>query len=57
MLPSESEPLCRVPTDKHLLRCNGRKGLKIPYRFLGADDCAGPNYTRQPAVLSYYESL
>ncbi|XZE35739.1 class I SAM-dependent methyltransferase [Pirellulaceae bacterium SH501] len=43
--------------DKHLLRCNGRKGLKVPYRFLGADDCVGPNYTRQPAVLSYYESL
>jgi len=27
----------------------------LPYRYLGADDHAGPNYTGQPAVDSYYE--
>ena len=26
----------------------------LPYRYLGADDQAGPNYTGQPAVDSYY---
>jgi SAM-dependent methyltransferase len=28
----------------------------LPFRYLGADDRAGPNYTGQPAVHSYYES-
>jgi SAM-dependent methyltransferase len=27
----------------------------LPYRYLGADDQAGPNYTGQAAVDSYYE--
>jgi len=26
-----------------------------PFRFLGADDTTGPNYTGQPVVNSYYE--
>ncbi|MBE1484562.1 class I SAM-dependent methyltransferase [Plantactinospora soyae] len=26
----------------------------LPYRYVGADDRAGPNYTGQPAVSSYY---
>ena len=30
-------------------------GRPIPYRYLGADDQAGPNYTGQAAVDSYYE--
>lgn len=38
-----------------LLQCNGRMELKLPFRYLGADDQAGPNYTGQPAVDSYYE--
>ena len=28
----------------------------LPFRYLGADDRAGPNYTGQPAVTSSYES-
>ena len=27
----------------------------LPFRYLGADDRAGPNYTGQPAVDSYYD--
>ncbi|WP_165970218.1 class I SAM-dependent methyltransferase, partial [Nonomuraea terrae] len=36
------------------IRCGGRRTLDLPYRYLGADDQAGPNYTGQPAVDSYY---
>ncbi|GGV02979.1 methyltransferase [Actinomadura cremea] len=32
----------------------GRREITLPYRYLGADDRAGPNYTGQPAVDSYY---
>ncbi|MEV5828344.1 class I SAM-dependent methyltransferase [Spirillospora sp. NPDC052242] len=32
----------------------GRREVTLPYRYLGADDRAGPNYTGQPAVDSYY---
>jgi hypothetical protein len=35
----------------------GRQDLTLPYLYLGADDKAGPNYTNQPAVNSYYEPL
>ena len=28
--------------------------VRLPYSYLGADDRAGPNYTGQPAVHSYY---
>lgn len=41
--------------NRRLIQCRGRKALKLPYRYLGADDGAGPNYTGQPAVDSYYE--
>ncbi len=37
--------------------CRGRKVVDLPYRYLGADDRAGPNYTGQPAVDSYYEAV
>ena len=40
---------------KKLLTCNGHRANSFPFRFLGADDEAGPNYTGQPAVDSYYE--
>ena len=40
---------------KRLVVCRGRRTLRLPYRYLGADNTAGPNYTRQPAVDSYYE--
>jgi SAM-dependent methyltransferase len=41
---------------RRLLRCPGTKSVKLPFRYLGADDRAGPNYTGQPAVNSYYEA-
>jgi SAM-dependent methyltransferase len=37
------------------ISCTGPRELDLPYRYLGADDRAGPNYTGQPAVTSYYE--
>jgi hypothetical protein len=40
---------------RHLLRCQGPRTLTIGLNYLGADDTAGPNYTRQPAVDSYYD--
>ena len=40
---------------KHLLRREGYMRLNVPFRFMGADDSAGPNYTKQPAVNSYYQ--
>jgi SAM-dependent methyltransferase len=38
-----------------LIVCRGRREVTLPYRCLGADDQAGPNYTGQPAVNSYYD--
>ena len=40
---------------RKLVICRGRKVVSLPYQYLGADDRAGPNYTGQPAVDSYYE--
>lgn len=37
-----------------LLSWSGRRVVEFPYRYLGADDTAGPNFTGQPAVDSYY---
>ena len=42
---------------RRLVACRGRKDLELPYRYLGADDQAGPNYTGQPAVDSYYDAI
>lgn len=42
---------------RRLVTCRGRKAVALPYRYLGADDGAGPNYTGQPAVDSYYEPV
>jgi len=42
---------------KRRIVCRGRNWLALPFRYLGADDRAGPNYTGQPAVTSHYESL
>jgi SAM-dependent methyltransferase len=39
----------------HRVSCTGPRDLDLPYRYLGADDRAGANYTGQPAVHSYYE--
>jgi hypothetical protein len=40
---------------RRLVICRGRRTICLRYRYLGADDQAGPNYTGQPAVDSYYE--
>ena len=46
----------RYVSGRHLLICNRpTTRYLLPYRYLGADDQAGPNYTGQPAVDSYYE--
>jgi len=42
---------------KHLIVCEGRKDFTLNYRYLGADDAAGPNYTGQAAVNSHYDQL
>lgn len=41
-------------TRKKLLSCAGKKEVHFPFRYAGADDQAGPNYTGQPAVNSHY---
>lgn len=40
---------------RHRIRRDGRAVVRLPFRYLGADPAAGPNYTGQPAVQSYYE--
>lgn len=40
---------------RRLLRCRAPKQIGFPWRYLGADDRAGPNSTGQEAVNSYYE--
>jgi SAM-dependent methyltransferase len=42
---------------RRLVSCRGRKVVDLPHRYLGANDRAGPNYTGQPAVDSYYETV
>jgi SAM-dependent methyltransferase len=39
---------------RHLIRLTGKKQIDLPYSYRGADDKAGPNYTGQTAVTSYY---
>lgn len=41
---------------KKLLTCKGPRNIKAPFVYQGADDKAGPNYTGQPVVNSYYTS-
>lgn len=43
--------------DRHrrLIVCRGPRSVTFPWRYLGADDQAGPNFTGQPAVNSHYE--
>ncbi|MFS0694469.1 class I SAM-dependent methyltransferase [Streptomyces nitrosporeus] len=40
----------------HRLSLRGAREVRLPFRYLGADPAAGPNYTGQPAVGSYYSS-
>jgi SAM-dependent methyltransferase len=39
---------------RHRITRTGPGDIELPYRYLGADDQAGPNYTGQPAVNSIY---
>jgi len=41
---------------RHRITTTGRLDVDLAYTYLGADDRAGPNYTGQPAVNSFYES-
>lgn len=38
----------------HRLSLRGGRPIELPFTYLGADPDAGPNYTGQPAVASYY---
>jgi trans-aconitate methyltransferase len=38
----------------HLVTCRGPRAIEVPFEFVGADDTAGPNFTHQPAVDSFY---
>ena len=42
---------------RHRISRHGGGEVRLSYRYLGADDQAGPNYTGQPAVASFYEPL
>jgi hypothetical protein len=37
-----------------MLLLKGQRTIESPFRFVGADDEAGPNYSGQPAVNSHY---
>lgn len=39
---------------KRILTCRGQRHVELPFQYIGANDQAGPNYTGQPAVDSYY---
>lgn len=43
-------------TRRRLIVCRGNKQITWRYRYLGADDAAGPNYTKQPVVNSHYKA-
>jgi len=40
---------------KHLIKVKNTGTFTIPFQYAGADDKAGPNYTGQEAVDSYYK--
>ncbi|MFF9647074.1 class I SAM-dependent methyltransferase [Kitasatospora aureofaciens] len=39
---------------RHLLLLDGGRPVGLPFEYAGADPSAGPNWTGQPAVGSYY---
>lgn len=41
---------------KHLLICRGKKQFEFEYEYIGADDKAGANYTKQAVVDSFYRN-
>lgn len=40
---------------KKLIQKTGKQHIALPFQYQGADDQAGPNYTGQPAVDSFYK--
>ena len=42
---------------KKLLKFSGNTKFPMKYEYIGADETAGPNYTGQEAVNSYYKML
>ncbi|SNT59878.1 Methyltransferase domain-containing protein [Asanoa hainanensis] len=42
---------------RHRITLDGHREVTFRYAYRGADDRAGPNYTGQPAVHSFYERL
>lgn len=42
---------------RRIIRCEGRTEITMPWHFRGSDDNAGPNFTGQPAVNSWYEDV
>lgn len=50
---------CGIKYDsrKHLLMAKGHTHIKFKYTFLGSDDQAVPNYTKQAVVNSYYSLI
>lgn len=44
-------------TRRRLLKCTGQQKISVPWQYIGADDAAGPNFTGQPAVNSWYEDF
>lgn len=46
----------KIDQRKHLLALEGNRIFEIPFEYLGADDQAGPNYTGQPVVDSFYDA-
>lgn len=41
--------------NRRVTRSSRNADPALPFTYLGADDAAGPNYTGQPAVHSYYD--
>lgn len=39
---------------RRILSCQGNRKIDFNLNYIGADDQAGPNYTKQPVVNSYY---
>ncbi|WP_410670839.1 class I SAM-dependent methyltransferase [Amycolatopsis sp. cmx-4-68] len=55
VLPALREAGFTYDSRARRIRRTGRFTGALPFRYLGADDRAGPNHTGQPAVHSYYE--
>ncbi|MEU3789519.1 methyltransferase domain-containing protein [Streptomyces fructofermentans] len=46
----------RYEARHHRLSLRGGREVALPFTYLGADPHAGPNYTGQPGVASYYRT-